>query len=163
MSGSPVLRIYLVQTLVYSIEISTLLNVFQQGLSSMRYEALCFPVAVVSSLIGIWYYGLPGAAVGSVLASLMVYALVLKRLSDVTSVPVGKLQDWKNLGKLWSASVVCALVARFAADLLTLPAPIAAIGGPAAVLVLFVIILFATGYYRTLAEIRRQWGSIRVA
>ena len=161
-SGSPVLRIYLVQTLVYSIEISTLLNVFQQGLSSMRYEALCFPFAVVSSLISIWYFGLPGAAVGSVLASLMVYALVLKRLSEVTSVPIGKLQDWKNLGKLWSASVVCALAARFSADLLNPPTPIAAIGGPAAVLVLYVIVLFATGYYRTLAEIRRQWGSIRV-
>jgi hypothetical protein len=92
----------------------------------------------------------------------MVYALVLKRLSEVTSVPIGKLQDWKNLGKLWSASVVCALVSRFLADLLNAPTLIAAIGGPAAVLVLYVIVLFATGYYRTLAEIRRQWGSIRV-
>jgi hypothetical protein len=92
----------------------------------------------------------------------MVYALVLKRLSEVTSVPIGRLQDWKNLGKIWSASVVCALLARFSADLLNPSTPIVAIGGPAAVLVLYVIILLATGYYRTLAKMRREWGSIRV-
>ena len=119
-------------------------------------------LARTSSLVGVWYYGLPGAAIGSVLASLMVYALVLKRLSEVTSVPIGRLQDWKNLGKIWSASVVCALLARFSADLLNPSTPIVAIGGPAAVLVLYVIILLATGYYRTLAKMRREWGSIRV-
>ena len=162
-SGSPVLRIYLIQTLVYSIEIITLLNVFKQGLSNMRYEASSLPFAVLSSLVGVWYYGLPGAAIGSVLGGLMVYALILKRLSEVMSVPIGRLQDWKNLGKIWSASVVCALVVRFSVDLLKPSTPIAAIGGPAAVLVLYTIILFATGYYRTLAEMRREWGSIRLA
>jgi hypothetical protein len=149
--------------LVYSIEIITLLNVFKQGLSNMRYEASCLPFAVLSSLVGVWYYGLPGAAIGSVLGGLMVYALILKRLSEVMSVPIGRLQDWKNLGKIWSASVVCALVVRFSVDLLTPSAPIAAIGGPAAVLVLYTIVLLVTGYYRTLAEMRRDWGSIRLA
>jgi O-antigen/teichoic acid export membrane protein len=162
-SGSPVLRIYLVQTMVYSIEITTLLNVFNQGVSNMRYEALCLPFAVISSLIGVQYYGLPGAAIGSVLASLMVYALFLKRLSEVMSVPVGRLQDWKNLGKIWSASLVCALVVRVLVDVLKPSASMAAIGGPAAVLVLYAAILFATRYYRTLAEMRREWGSMRLA
>jgi O-antigen/teichoic acid export membrane protein len=162
-SGSPVLRIYLIQTLVYSIEIMALLNVFKQGVASMRYEASSVPLAVISSVVGVWYYGLPGAAIGSVLASLMVYALVLKRLSEVMSVPIARLQDWKSLGKIWSASVVCALVVRVSADLLNPSTPIAALGGPAAILVLYVITLFATGYYRTLSEMRREWGSIRVA
>ena len=157
-SGSPVLRIYLVQTLI-SVEITTLLNVFGQGSSNMRYEAAIFPFAVLSSLVGVWYYGLPGAAIGSVLATFVVYALFLKRLSKVMSVPIARLQDWKNLGKILSASAVCAVVVRFSADLLKPSTPIAAIGGPAAVLVLYVIILFATGYYRTLAEMRREWES----
>src|SRR5262249_25898475 len=64
-SGSPVLRIYLVQTLIHSIEINALLYVFKQGSSNMRCEASTFPVAVLTSLVGVWYYGLPGAAVGS--------------------------------------------------------------------------------------------------
>jgi O-antigen/teichoic acid export membrane protein len=162
-SGSPVLRIYLVQTLVYSIEIMSLLNVFKQGASSMRYEASVLPLAILSSLVGVWRYGLPGAAIGSVLAGLMAYALVLKRLSEVMRVPVARFQDWKNLGKILSASVVCAVVVRFSADLLEPSTPIAAVGGPAAILMLYAIILFATGYYRTLAKVRREWGSIRLA
>ena len=154
-SGSPVLRIYLVQTLI-SIEITTLLNVFAQGPSNMRYEAAVFPFAVLSSLVGVWYYGLPGAAIGSVLATFVVYALFLKRLSRVMSIPVAGLQDWKNLGKIWGVSAVCALVVRVLADQLNPSAPASAIGGPAAVLLLYGIILFATGYYRTLAEMRKE-------
>lgn len=161
--GSPVLRIYLIQTLVYSIEITTLLNVFKQGVSNMYYEASTFPIAVLSSLAGIWYFGLPGAAIGSVLASLVVYALFMKRLSRIMGIPIARLQDWKNLGKIWSASVVCAVVVRISIDLLKPSTPIAAIGGPAAVLALYVIVLLATGYYRTLAEIRSKWESIGLA
>jgi O-antigen/teichoic acid export membrane protein len=155
-SGSPVLRIYLVQTLI-SVEITTLLNVFGQGSANMRYEASILPFAVISSLAGVYYYGLPGAAVGSVLATFVVYTLFLKRLSMVMSVPISKLQDWKNFGRILSVSAVCALVVRFSADLLKPSIPTAAIAGPAAVLVLYVIILFATGYYRTLAEMRREY------
>ena len=162
-SGSPVLRIYLLQTLIHSIEISALLYVFKQGLSNMRSEALTFPFAILASLAGVWYYGFPGAAIGSVLASFMMSALFLKRLSEVTSLPIAKLQDWKNLGKIFGLSAVCALVVRLSADLLQPSTPVAAIGGPAAVLVLYVLILFVTRYYRTLAEIRREWGSIQIA
>jgi O-antigen/teichoic acid export membrane protein len=162
-SGSPVLRIYLFQTLIHSIEISALLYVFKQGLSNMRSEALTFPFAILASLAGVWYYGFPGAAIGSVLASFMMSALFLKRLSEVTSLPIAKLQDWKNLGKIFGLSAVCALVVRLSADLLQPSTPVAAIGGPAAVLVLYVLILFVTRYYRTLAEIRKEWGSIQIA
>ena len=162
-SGSPVLRIYLLQTLLHSVEINALLYVFKQGSSNMRSEASTFPFAVLSSLAGVWYYGLPGAAIGSVLASFMVYGLFLKRLSKVMSLPVARLQDWKNLGKILGISAVCALVVRLSADRLELSTPVAAIGGPAAVLALHVIVLFVTRYYRTLAEMRREWGSIRIA
>jgi O-antigen/teichoic acid export membrane protein len=155
-SGSPVLRIYLVETLI-AVEVTTLLAAFGQGSSNMRYEASIFPFAVLSSLVGVSYYGLPGAAIGSVLATFVVYAFFLKRLSKVICVPIARLQDWKNLGKILCVSTVCALVVRLCADILNPSAPIAAIGGPAAVLVLYVIFLFVTGYYRTLAEMRREW------
>jgi O-antigen/teichoic acid export membrane protein len=153
-SGSPVLRIYLVQTLI-SAEITTLLNVFGQGAANMRYEASILPFAVITSLVGAWHCGLPGAAIGSVLATFVTYSLCLRRLSKVMSVPIASLQDWKNLGKLWSVAAVCAVVVRLSADVLKPPVPLAAIIGPAAVLVLYAAILFATGYYRTLAEMRR--------
>ena len=162
-SGSPVLRIYLLQTLVHSIEINALLYVFKQGSSNMRSEAATFPFAVAASLVGVWYYGLPGAAIGSVLASFMVYALFLKRLSKVMSLPIARLQDWKNLGKILAVSAVCALVVRVSVDLLEPSTPVAAIGGPAAVLLLYVTILFVTRYYRTLAAIRTEWGYVRIA
>jgi O-antigen/teichoic acid export membrane protein len=158
-SGSPTLRIYLVQTLI-SVEITTLLNVFGQGSTFLRYEASILPFAVVSSLVGVWYYGLPGAAIGSVLATFAVYTFFLKRLSEVMSVPIARLQDWKNLGKMWSVSAVCALVVRFSADLLKPSTPIAAIVGPAAVLVFYAAVLFATGYYRTLAEMQREGNAL---
>lgn len=158
-SGSPVLRIYLVQTLI-SAEMTTLLNVFGQGSANMRYEAAILPFAVITSLVGAWYYGLPGAAIGSVLATFVWYTLWLRRLSKVMSVPIARLQDWTNLGKLCSVSAVCAVVVRFSADLLKPSTPIAAIVGPAAVLVLYAAILFATGYYRTLAEMRREGNAL---
>lgn len=158
-SGSPVLRIYLVQTLI-SVEMTTLLNVFGQGSANMRCEASILPFAIITSLVGAWYYGLPGAAFGSVLATFVWYTLWLRRLSKVMSVPIARLQDWKNLGKLWSVSAVCAVVVRLSADLLKPSAPIAAIVGPAAVLVFYAAILFATGYYRTLAEMRREGNAL---
>ncbi|UWU73938.1 oligosaccharide flippase family protein [Bradyrhizobium huanghuaihaiense] len=153
-SGSPVLRIYLVQTLI-SAEMTTLLNVFRQGSANMRYEASILPFAVITSLVGAWYFGLPGAAIGSALATFVWYTLCLRRLSNVMDVPIARLQDWKNLGIIWSVSAVCALVVRVSADLLKPSVPIAAIVGPAAVLVLYAAIVFVTGYYRTLAEMRR--------
>jgi len=158
-SGSPVLRIYLVQTLI-SAEMTTLLNVFGQGSTNMRYEALILPFAVITSLISAWYYGLPGAAIGSVLATFVWYTLCLRRLSKVMSVPIARLQDWKNLGTIWSVSAVCAVVVRFSADLLKPSPPIAATVGPAAVLVFYAAILFVTGYYRTLAEMRREGNAL---
>lgn len=161
-SGSPVLRIYLVQTLI-STEITTLLNVFGQGRSNLRYEASIFPFSVISSLLGVWFYGLPGAAIGSVLATFAVYALFLTRLSNVMSVPIAKLQDWTSLGKLLSVSAICAVVARFSVDLLKPSTPLAAIGGPAAALVLYAAISLATGSHRTFAEMRREWGSVGVS
>jgi uncharacterized protein involved in response to NO len=157
------LRIYLFQTLIHSIEINALLYVFKQGSSNMRSEASMLPFAVLSSLVGVRYYGLPGAAIGSVLASFMVYALFLKRLSKVMNLPISRLQDWRNLGIILSTSAVCASAVRLAANLLEPSTTVAAIGGPAAVLTLYVIILFVTRYYRTLAEMRKEWGSIRVA
>jgi O-antigen/teichoic acid export membrane protein len=161
-SGSSVLRIYLVQTLI-SAEITTLLNVFGQGSANLRYEASVLPFAVMASLAGAWYYGLLGAAIGSVLATFVVYALFLQRLSKVMSVPIAKLQDWNNLGRILSVSAVSALVIRFSADLLRPSTPVAAVGGPAAVLVLYAIILFATRYYQTLADMRREWESIPIS
>lgn len=155
-SGSPVTRIYLVEALI-SIEVATLLAVFGQGSANMRYEAAMLPFAVLSSLAGALYYGLPGAAIGSVLATFVIYAFFLKRLSTVMNVPLARLQDWKNLGKILSLSIVCATAARFCVDILHPSTPIAAIGGPAAVLVLYAVILLVTGYYRTFAEIRREW------
>jgi hypothetical protein len=68
----------------------------------MRYEASILPFAVISSLVGVWFYGLPGAAIGSVLATFVAYTLFLKRLSKVVSVPIAKLQDWKNLERVGS-------------------------------------------------------------
>ena len=156
-SGSPVLRIYLIQTLI-STEITTLLNVFGQGSANMRYEAAILPFAVLTSLAGVWYYGLPGAAIGSVLTTFVVYILFLRRLSKVMSIPIARLQDWKNLGLILVASVLAAILVRFSFDLLQAPVPVAALVGPVAVLVCYVAMLFVTGYYRTLAEVRREWG-----
>ena len=155
-SGSPVLRIYLVETLI-SVEVTTLLAAFGQGSSNMRYEAAIFPFALLASLLGVSYYGLPGAAIGSVMATAVIYAFFLRRLSKVMSVSIARLQDWNNLGKILGISAVCAVVVRHFSDILAPPTPIAATGGPAAVLVMYVIILFLTGYYQTLAEMRREW------
>ena len=105
-SGSPVLRIYLVQTLIYSVEITTLLYVFEQGSSSMRYEASILPFAVLSSLVGVWYYGLPGAAIGSVLATFRGVCACSEKTfkGDERSYRkiAGLEEPWKNLDRIGS-------------------------------------------------------------
>ncbi|WP_456624444.1 hypothetical protein, partial [Bradyrhizobium sp. P5_C12] len=95
-----------------------------------------------------------------VLATFMAYALCLRRLSKVMSVPIARVQDWKNLGIILSVSAVCAIVVRLSADVLEPSAPIAATVGPAAVLVSYAAILIVTGYYRTLAEMRREGNAL---
>lgn len=57
-------------------------------------------------------------------------------------------------------SIVCALVVRLSADLLKPSIPVTAVGGPAAILGLYAIILVLTGRYRTLAEMRNKLGQI---
>jgi O-antigen/teichoic acid export membrane protein len=154
-SVAPVLRIYLVQTLI-SIEVTTFMFAFNQGSVVMRYEGAILPFAVVSSLVGVRYYGVPGAAMGSVLSTVIVYALFLTRLSRVMNVPIAKLQDWKGLAKILSVSALCALTVRVSADTLKPSTTIAAIGGPAAVLGLYAIVMFATGHHRTLVVVQRE-------
>src|SRR5258705_13768670 len=81
-------------------------------------------------------------------------------LREIMSVPIARLQDWKSLAKFFSLSAACALVVRFFVDVLKPSAPIAAIVGPIAVLMFFAVIFSATGYYRTLARMRRERNAL---
>jgi predicted acyltransferase len=68
-------------------------------------------LALPLSLLGAMKLGLVGAAAGSVAALYAERYLSLKRIAELTSTPIARLQDWGTLARLALASVVAALAA----------------------------------------------------
>ena len=67
-----------------------------------------------ASLLGAWRWGLPGAAIGSVVAIYLERFLSLKRISVLTRTPIRRLQGWSTLAGILGAAMLAALAAGVA-------------------------------------------------
>ena len=67
------------------------------------------------SLAGAHFTGLTGAALGSVLALYLDRAIMLTRVSRLTSVPLARVQDWGALAWALATTLIAAALAWLAA------------------------------------------------
>lgn len=97
LEAAPVMRLYLCAFCLMVIEVGSIVLLLDEGRYALRVNAMaiCFSVAV--SLAAALTLGLPGAALGGVLAIYLDRFMILRRISARTGVPLGRVQDWRGL------------------------------------------------------------------
>ena len=95
----PAMRVYALGMTTLAVEVGSLLLLLRQGPYAIGVNAVALALSAVVSLCGALWFGLPGAAAGSVLALLLDRALTLRRIAALSGVPLARLQDWRGLAR----------------------------------------------------------------
>jgi O-antigen/teichoic acid export membrane protein len=111
LEGAAVMRVYIAGMAVMAIEVGSIILLLRQGAFALRINAVALAVSVSASWCAAQVLGLPGAALGSVLAIYLDRALMLRRVSRYTGIPLRQLQDWRGLGRALAAAAAAAAVA----------------------------------------------------
>jgi len=99
--AAPVMRVYAIGMMVMAIEVGSIVLLLRQGGYALRITSVLLLVSASISWSAAQGFGLPGAALGSVLAIYLDRTLLLHRVSRQTGIPLGKLQDWRSM--FWAA------------------------------------------------------------
>jgi O-antigen/teichoic acid export membrane protein len=149
-SAAPVMRLYIVGLLALVVELTSILFLLKQGGFSTRVNALVLALAIPLSYFGAITWGIVGAALGSVVALYSERALTLARISQLTSTPVSKLQDWTSLAGILAAAGIAALAAGAVLRFTDLSSFLTLAAGGAILAVVYPLALFLTGQRRSL-------------
>lgn len=148
----PVLRIYVFGLMMLVIEIQSVLFLMKQGAFAAWVNGLVLALAIPLSYFGAMTWGLPGAAVGSVVALYSERALSLTRLARLSDTPLVKLQDWTTLAGILGAAALSASIAGVALSYAH-PGPFWQLAaGAGAMAVVYPASLFLMGQRRCLAS-----------
>lgn len=97
LEAAPVMRVYVAGMAVLVIEVASVLLLLRQGRYALVMSAGTLVLSVAASWLAAQRFGLAGAAAGSVLALYVDRVLTLRRLSRLSGLTVGQLQDWAGL------------------------------------------------------------------
>ena len=100
------LRVYTIGLLAYVVELTSILFVLKQGTYCAKVMAVALAIALPTSYFGATHFGLPGAAMGTVIAVYAERVISLTRISKLTGVSIARLQDWGTLGGLLAAAAL---------------------------------------------------------
>jgi len=109
--AAPVMRVYIIGLIALVIEPASLLLCLRQGVFTMRVGLIVLPVSVAVSFAAAHFFGLAGAAAGSVLAIYAEHLASLLRISRRTGIPLRRVQDWRALALLLLCAVVSGVFA----------------------------------------------------
>jgi peptidoglycan biosynthesis protein MviN/MurJ (putative lipid II flippase) len=109
----PVLRVYALSMLVMSVELATVLLIYEQGRFVMLVSVGVLVGASVLSYVGALQFGLPGAAIGGLIGTLITRWLNFGRAAKMLGVRLSKLQDWRTLRRMLLAAVLAGVFARY--------------------------------------------------
>jgi O-antigen/teichoic acid export membrane protein len=107
----PAMRVYALGMTLLVVEVGSLLLLLRQGPYAMGVNAVALALSAVASLTGALFFGLPGAAAGSMIALLLDRAMTLRRIARVAGIPFAKLQDWRGLARTALVAALGALLA----------------------------------------------------
>jgi O-antigen/teichoic acid export membrane protein len=111
MEAVPVMRLYTAAFCVMVVEMGSIVLLLHEGRYALRVNLLALAFSAAVSLCAALYFGLWGAALGGVLAIYLDRALMLRRVSVRTGIPLHRLQDWGGLALALLFSVLAAGVA----------------------------------------------------
>lgn len=150
--GANVLRVYLFQAAI-AVDLATLMNVFALGSFNLHYTVVLLPLSIGLSYAGSSWFGLMGAAIGSVIATVLGYAVTLWKLSVVTDQPISVLQDWGNMGKLLLLAIISGVCGFLIINGIGVSLSLRAFGGPAIVVGMYSLLFMMFGYHKTILNV----------
>ncbi len=112
----PVLRVYALNMLVMSVELSTVLLIYEQGRYVMLVSAGVLIGASILSYIGALQFGLPGVAIGGLIGTMITRWLNFRRAAKMLGIRFQEVQDWATLRRMLLAAVLAGVVAYYAID-----------------------------------------------
>jgi O-antigen/teichoic acid export membrane protein len=137
LEAAAVVRVYVVGMLAMVIEMGSVVLLLRQGAFALKVTALALGISVAVSLVAANFIGLAGAAAGSVLTLYLDRAIMLRRVSRHTGIPLRSVQDWRALGwALGSAALSAALAYAAVERFLDASAPLVRLAAGTAVLAL---------------------------
>ena len=135
LEAAPVMRVFIAGMAAMVIEMGSITLLLREGAFALRTNVLALAFSLAVSWTGALVLGLPGAALGSVLAVYLDRAIMLRRVSQRTGIPFGRVQDWRALGlALATAAVSAALAWVLVHRFLEEAAPLARVAAGAAIL-----------------------------
>jgi O-antigen/teichoic acid export membrane protein len=133
----PVMRIYLISLMLQGCAAGYVLPALDRGRAAILNNACCLAISIVGSYLGVRYWGLPGAACGSVIAFVVSELWSLMIVARVLKVGLLELVPWQTLAHAGFASgAALAMVA--------LVAPV--LHGAALLLLVLKATLFVAGF-----------------
>jgi O-antigen/teichoic acid export membrane protein len=133
----PVMRVYIAGMAAMVIEMGSITLLLREGAFALRTNALALGLSLGVSWGGALALGLPGAALGSVLAVYFDRTIMLRRVARRLEIPFARVQDWRALAwSLAAAALAAALAWFFAHRFLAEAAPLVRLAGGAVVLAL---------------------------
>jgi O-antigen/teichoic acid export membrane protein len=135
--AAPVVRVYIVGMLASVVEMGSLVMLLRQGTYALGVTGFTLAVSVAVSWTAAHFFGLPGAAAGSVLALYLDRVLLLRRVAWHTGIALRRLQDWRTLATHLAVAASSGAAAWIVSDaLLTAQGPLVRLGAGAAVIAL---------------------------
>jgi hypothetical protein len=105
------MRVYLVSLVALVVELASITLLLKEGVFAMQVNAVALAISIAVSWLAAGWFGLAGAAAGSVLVVYLDRAATLWRIRRRTAIPLARLQDWRALGLLLLSSVLAAALA----------------------------------------------------
>ncbi len=110
-AAAPVMRLYIVGFAALVVELASITLLLRQGPFMLWVNLAALVVSFAMNWYGAQYFGLPGAAAGTVFAICGDRVITLWRISRLTGVAIRSLQDWRTLGVLAVMSALAAALA----------------------------------------------------
>jgi len=135
--AAPVMRVYIVGMVASVVEMGSLVLLLRQGTYALGVTGFTLAVSVAVSWAAAHFFGLPGAAAGSVLALYLDRVLLLRRVARHTGIALRHLQDWRTLGRRLAVAALSGAAAWSIAEwMLAAHGPLMRVAVGAAVIVL---------------------------
>lgn len=113
LEAAPVMRVYIIGMAAMVIEMGSVTLLLREGSFALRTNIVALAFSAAVSLAGALHFGLPGAALGSVLAVYLDRSIMLRRVAKRVGVPFSRVQDWRALALSLAAAAVSAAAAWF--------------------------------------------------
>ena len=115
-SAAPVMRVYLLGLAPLVVEVASIMMLLRQGTFTAWLNLGTLIVSVALAWFGAHYFGLAGAALGTVIVSYGDLIVTLRRIGRCLAIPFRRLQDWRTLSLLLLFALLAAAIARGVVD-----------------------------------------------